>query len=333
MKLATIRDGSRDGRLVVVSRDLTQMTDAAFLARTLQAALDDWPRIAPHLAALAESLEAGAVPADRFHEHDAASPLPRAYQWAEGAVYGGHVEDVGQAPGPNASVGDVPSIRQRGSDSFLAPRDPIRSAEDDCGIDMAGGIAVITGDVPMGATIEEAREAIRLVLLVNVVCLRDLAPGDGGDDFQSRPATAFSPVALTPGELGEAWDGARLHGALCVDRNAKPFGRADAGVDMRCDFPTLIAHAARTRPLSAGTIIGAGPVSNRADGGLGKPVDQGGAGYSCLSEMRSSETRAHGSPQTPYLRFGDTVRIEMLDDHHHSIFGAIEQTVERYQRP
>lgn len=337
MKLATLKDGSRDGKLALVSRDLTRYTDASFLAPTLQAALDDWERIAPHLATLAESLEHGSVPLARFHEHDAHSPLPRAYQWADGSAYVNHVELVRRARGaamPESFWTD-PLIYQGGSDAFLPPRDPIRADSEDQGIDLEAEVAVIVGDVPMGATPAEAGEAIRLVMLVNDVTLRaltgpELAKGFGF--FQSKPSSAFSPVAVTPDELGDAWDGGRLHLPLHVDVNGKPLGRANAGVDMTFDFPTLVAHAARTRPLGAGAIIGSGTVSNKLDGGAGKPVAEGGAGYSCLAEIRMIETIADGAPKTQFLRFGDTVRIEMKDRAGHSIFGAIEQRVEKHER-
>jgi fumarylacetoacetate (FAA) hydrolase len=337
MKLATLKDGSRDGRLAVVSRDLTRRTDASFLVPTLQAALDDWSRIAPHLETLAESLEHGAVPAERFHEHDARSPLPRAYQWADGSAYLNHIELVRGARGAEmpASFRTDPLMYQGGSDSFLDPREPIRMADEAWGIDMEGEVAVIVDDVPMGATLAEARDAIRLVMLVNDVSLRGLIPaelGKGFGFFQGKPSTAFSPVAVTPDELGEAWDGGRLHLPLMVDLNGKPFGRANAGIGMTFDFPALIAHAAKTRPLCAGTIVGSGTVSNKLDGGPGKPVDQGGVGYSCIAEIRTVETIEAGAPKTPFLRFGDVVRIEMRDADGHSIFGAIEQSVEKYAR-
>ena len=334
MKLASLKNGTRDGKLVVVSRDLTYYTDASVIAPTLQAALDDWDRISPHLAALAESLDHGAVPAFRFHEHDALSPLPRAYQWADGSAYVNHVELVRKARGAEVpeSILTDPLIYQGGSDSFLAPRDPIMAADEAWGIDMEGEVAVITGDVPMGAGIDEARKAIRLVMLVNDVSLRGLMPSElakGFGFFQSKPSSAFSPVAVTPDELGNAWDGGKLHLPLMVDVNSEPFGRANAGIDMTFDFPQLIAHAAKTRPLGAGTIIGSGTVSNKQDGGPGKPVGQGGVGYSCIAEIRMIETLETGRPKTPFLHFGDTVRIEMKDRAGHSIFGAIEQTVER----
>ncbi|WP_206453630.1 fumarylacetoacetate hydrolase family protein [Aurantimonas marina] len=336
MKLATLKDGSRDGRLVVVSRDLTRMTDASFLAPTLQRALDDWARIAPHLQALADSLDRGSVPVERFHEHDAMSPLPRAFQFAAGTAYSSHIAMTGRARGAEMpeSLRSDPPIRQGGSDAFLGPRDPIPLADESFGLDMGGGIAVILGDVPMGASVDEARAAIRLVMLVNDVWLRGLIPAEGDDGFgvfQSKPPSAFSPVAVTSAELGEAWDGGKLHLPLAVDYNGKPFGRANAGIDMTFDFPTLIAHAARTRPLSAGTIIGSGTVSNKRDGGPAKSIADGGVGYACMAESRAVETIAGAAPKTPFLHFGDTVRIEVLDDKHRSIFGAIEQTVARYE--
>ncbi|MEQ8448544.1 MAG: fumarylacetoacetate hydrolase family protein [Nitratireductor sp.] len=336
MKLATLKDGTRDGRLAVVSRDLTRCADASFLAPTLQGALDDWKRIAPHLEALAESLEHGSVPAERFHEHEAHSPLPRAFQWADGSAYVNHVELVRKARNAEipASFWTDPLMYQGGSDCFLAPRDPILMADEAWGIDMEGEVAVIVDDVPMGASLDEARAAIRLVMLVNDVSLRGLIPaelGKGFGFFQSKPSSAFSPVAVTPDELGAAWDGGKLALPLWVDLNGKPFGRADAGIDMTFDFPTLIAHAARTRPLAAGAIIGSGTVSNKLDDGPGKPVEAGGVGYSCIAEIRMIETIETGAPKTPFMRFGDTVRIEMKDAAGHSIFGAIEQTVEKYR--
>ncbi len=337
MKLASINNGTRDGKLVLVSKDLAYYTDASFLAPTLQAALDDWARIAPHLQALATSLDHGAVPTIRFHEHEALSPLPRAYQWADGSAYVNHVELVRKARSAEMpeSFWTDPLMYQGGSDSFLSPRDPIRMADEAYGIDMEGEVAVIVDDVPMGATIDEARNAIRLLMLVNDVSLRGLIPaelGKGFGFFQSKPSSAFSPVAVTPDELGDAWDGGKVHLPLSVDLNGKPFGRANAGIDMTFDFPKLIAHAAKTRALSAGAIIGSGTVSNKLDGGPGKSVDKGGAGYSCIAEVRMIETINSGTPQTPFMRFGDIVRIEMRDSHGHSIFGAIEQKVEKYER-
>ncbi|WP_395945299.1 fumarylacetoacetate hydrolase family protein [Brevundimonas sp.] len=332
MKLASLKHG-RDGRLVVVSQDLNWFTDAFLIAPTLQAALDDWDRCGPRLQALAESLEHEAVPRGRFREHEAASPLPRAYQWADGSAYVNHVELVRKARGAEmpASFWTDPLMYQGGSDGFLSPRDPIPLADPAWGCDLEAEIVVVVGDLPQGATREEALAAIRLVGLVNDVSLRNLIPAELAKGFgfvQSKPASALSPVLVTPEALGDRWKDGRLHGELTVQLNGADFGKADAGVDMTFDFGTLIAHLAKTRSLCAGTIIGSGTVSNRdADGGPGKPVSEGGLGYSCIAEVRTVETILRGAAETPFLAHGDTVRIEMLDDHHHSIFGAIEQTV------
>ncbi len=335
MKLATLKNGRRDGRLVVVSRDLTQATDASFLVPTLQAALDDWHRIAPHLTALAESLEHGAVPAERFHEHDAAAPLPRAFQFVDGSAYLNHVALVRRARGAEmpADFSTEPLIYQAGSDAFLGPRDPIPLADEGWGADFEAEVAVIVDDVPAGAGRERAAAAVRLILLANDVSLRNLIPAElakGFGFFQGKPQSAFSPVAVTPDELGAAWDGARLSLPLSVDLNGVPFGRAEAGRDMTFDFPALIVHAAKTRPLAAGTIIGSGTVSNAEAGGRpGRPIAAGGVGFSCIAELRTVETLAGGRASTPLLRHGDRVRIEMKDRQARSIFGAIEQTVAR----
>lgn len=333
MKLASLKHG-RDGRLVVVSDDLHWFTDAFLIAPTLQAALDDWDHCEPLLRALAESLEHEAVPRGRFHEREAASPLPRAYQWADGSAYVNHVELVRKARGAEMpeSFWTDPLMYQGGSDGFLSPRDPIPLADPAWGCDLEAEIIVVTGDVPQGATREEALAAIRMVGLVNDVSLRNLIPAELAKGFgfvQSKPASALSPVLVTPEALGDRFKDGKLHGELTVQLNGQDFGKADAGVDMTFDFGTLIAHLAKTRSLSAGTIIGSGTVSNRdADGGPGKPVAEGGLGYSCIAEVRTVETILHGKAETPFLVHGDTVRIEMLDDRHHSIFGAIEQTVE-----
>lgn len=331
MKLATLK-GGRDGRLVVVSRDLAWFTDASHIAPTLQAALDHWGRCEGDLRGLAESLELGAVPRERFHEHSAASPLPRAYQWADGSAYVNHVQLVRKARGAEMpdSFWTDPLMYQGGSDGFLGPRDPIPLKDEAWGCDLEGEVAVITGDVAAGVDAGAALGAIRLVMLCNDVSLRNLIPNElakGFGFFQSKPASAFSPVAVTPDEL-EGWRDGKLHGALQVEVNGQPLGAADAGVDMTFDFGTLIAHAAKTRPLSAGSIIGSGTVSNRGpDGGPGKPVAEGGVGYSCLAEVRTIETILHGQPKTPFLKVGDMVRIEMRDAKRRSIFGAIEQEV------
>ncbi|PTS87779.1 MULTISPECIES: fumarylacetoacetate hydrolase family protein [unclassified Caulobacter] len=333
MKLASLK-GGRDGRLVVVSNDLAWFTDAGTIAPTLQAALDDWAHCEPLLRGLAESLEHGAVPKERFHEHDALSPLPRGYQWVDGSAYVNHVQLVRQARGaemPETFWTD-PLMYQGASDGFLAPRDTIPLADSAWGCDLEGEIAVIVGDVPLGASRDEALAAIQLVMLCNDVSLRNLIPAELAKGFgfvQSKPASAFSPVAVSPDAL-PGWKDGKLHGALLVELNGEDFGCADAGVDMTFDFGTLVAHAAKTRPLCAGTIVGSGTVSNRGpDGGPGKPVSQGGVGYSCLAELRTVETILTGAASTPFLMGDDTIRIEMKDARGHTIFGAIEQTVER----
>jgi len=333
MKLASLK-GGRDGRLVVVSDDLAWYADAGHIVPTLQAALDDWAHVGPALACLAVDLAHEVIPMERFHEREAAAPLPRAYQWADGSAYVNHVELVRRARGaamPESFWSD-PLMYQGGSDGFLGARDPIPLADPAWGCDMEGEVAVIIDDVPLGASRARALEAIRLVCLVNDVSLRNLIPDElakGFGFFQSKPASAFSPVAVSPDALGDAWRDGKLHLPLLVTLNDKPFGRADAGIDMTFDFGTLIAHAAKTRALSAGTIIGSGTVSNRgADGGPGKPVSQGGIGYSCIAELRTIETIHDGQPATPFLQPGDVVRIEMKDARGHSIFGAIEQTVD-----
>ncbi len=337
MKLASLKHG-RDGRLVVVSSDLHWFTDAFLIAPTLQAALDDWDRCEPQLRALAESLEHEAVPRGRFREHEAASPLPRAYQWADGSAYVNHVELVRKARGAEMpdSFWTDPLMYQGGSDGFLGPRQPIPLADQAWGCDLEAEVVVVTGDVPQGATREAELAAVRLVGLVNDVSLRNLIPAELAKGFgfvQSKPASALSPVLVTPDALGDRWKDGKLHGELTVQLNGQDFGKADAGVDMTFDFGTLIAHLAKTRALGAGTIIGSGTVSNRdADGGPGRPVAEGGLGYSCIAEVRTVETLLRGKPETPFLAHGDTVRIEMLDDRRHSIFGAIEQSVEPLSR-
>ncbi len=332
MKLASLKHG-RDGRLVVVSNDLNWFTDAFLIAPTLQAALDDWERCEPQLRALATSLEHEAVPRGRFHERDAASPLPRAYQWADGSAYVNHVELVRKARGAEMpqSFWTDPLMYQGGSDGFLSPRDPIPLRDEAWGCDLEAEVVVVTGDVPMGATREEALDAIRLVGLVNDVSLRNLIPAELGKGFgfvQSKPASTLSPVFVTPDTLGDRFRDGKLHGQVLVSINGQPFGKADAGVDMTFCFGTLISHLAKTRALGAGTVIGSGTVSNKdADGGPGKPVSEGGLGYSCIAEVRMVETIQNGEAKTGFLKYGDTVRIEMQDDKHHSIFGTIEQTV------
>lgn len=333
MKLATLKDGTRDGRLVVVSKDLTRYCAADNIAPTMQAALDNWDEVAPKLEALYTDVEHQACPTERFHEREAHSPLPRAYQWADGSAYINHVELVRKARGaevPESFYHD-PLMYQGGSDKFLAPRDDIPLKDTKWGCDMEGEIAVITDDVPMGVSSEQAADHIKLVMLVNDVSLRGLIPGELGKGFgffQSKPSSAFSPVAVTPDELGDAWKDSVIHLPLMVDYNGEPFGRANAGVDATFSLADLVAHAAKTRDLGPGTVIGSGTVSNQGpDGDPGKPVSEGGLGYSCIAEIRMIETINSGEAKTRFMEPGDTVRVEMKDKDGHSIFGAIEQKV------
>jgi fumarylacetoacetate (FAA) hydrolase len=336
MKLATLKSGGRDGTLVVVSRDLVTCQAVPKIARTLQQALDDWDHVAPRLRHVYEQLNAGtAAGAESFIEEECASPLPRAFQWADGSAYINHVELVRKARGAQVppSFYTDPLMYQGGSDSFVGPCDPIAVLSEDWGVDLEAEVAVVTGDVPMGATVEQAAAAIRLVMLVNDVSLRNLIPKElekGFGFFQSKPASAFSPVAVTPDELGAAWRDSKLHLPLLVTLNDQPFGRPNAGDDMTFSFAQLVAHAAKTRELEAGSIIGSGTVSNKQGSLHGSSIANGGVGYCCLAELRMYETIEQGAPSTPFLRFGDTVRIEMLDADGASVFGAIDQEVAHY---
>ena len=336
MKLATLKSGGRDGTLVVVSRDLVTCQAVPKVARTLQQALDDWDHVAPKLRQVYEELNAGtAAGAESFIEEECASPLPRAFQWADGSAYINHVELVRKARGAQVppSFYTDPLMYQGGSDSFVGPCDPIAVLSEEWGVDLEAEVAVVTGDVPMGATVEQAARAIRLVMLVNDVSLRNLIPKElekGFGFFQSKPASAFSPVAVTPDELGDAWRDSKLHFPLLVTLNDEPFGRPNAGDDMTFSFAQLVAHAAKTRELAAGSIIGSGTVSNKQGGLHGSSIANGGVGYCCLAELRMYETIEQGAPSTPFLRFGDTVRIEMLDADGASVFGAIDQEVAHY---
>jgi len=336
VKLATLDDGTRDGRLIVVTRDLTRRVPADGITPTLQSALDAWATVAPALADLSDRLHAGAVKGEPFDEARALAPLPRAFQWADGAAYVNHVALVRPACGATLpeSFWTDRLMYQGGSDTFLVLRAPNRLADEVWGIDFETEVAVITDDVPMGIARERVADHIKLIALVNDVSLRNLIPGEltkGFGFFYGKPSSAFTPVAVTPDELGPAWRDGKVHGPLLSFVNDQTFGRPDAGVDMTFDFATLIAHAARTRPLGAGTIIGSGTVSNRAaDGGPGWSIAAGGLGYSCIAEQRMVETIQDGAAHTPFLRFGDRVRIEMRDAAGASVFGAIEQVVERY---
>jgi fumarylacetoacetate (FAA) hydrolase len=338
MKLASLKDG-RDGRLVVVSRDLSRCADASAIAPTLQAALDNWDAALPRLTEVADSLEANRIAHLSFDPAKCASPLPRAYQWLDGSAYVNHVALVRQARGVEvpASFWTDPLMYQGISDIVMGPRDPIALADEAWGIDIEAEVVVILSDVPMGATREQAAKAIKLIMLVNDVTLRNITAPELAKGFgflQSKPPSAYTPVAVTPDELGKAWDGAKVDLPLLSFINGKPFGKPICSVDMTFDFPTLIAHAAKTRPLGAGTILGAGTVSNRdVSGGPGKPISEGGLGYSCIAEIRTVETILNGKPSTPFLKFGDRVKIDMNDKEGRSIFGAIEQEVVRYTPP
>ena len=333
MKLATLKKGGRDGTLVVVNRALTHCRPVPAIARTLQAALDDWEALEPQLRQVYEALNSGAfTDPEPFDPAACHSPLPRAYQWADGSAYVNHVELVRRARGAELppEFWTDPLMYQGGSDSFVGPRDPVWALDEAWGIDLEAEVAVITGDVKMGATPAEAGKAIRLLMLVNDVSLRNLIPGElakGFGFFQSKPASAFSPVAVTPDELGDAWQDAKVHLPLVVHLNDKLFGKPEAGVDMTFDFGQLVAHVAKTRELEAGSIIGSGTVSNKQGDLWGSSIDHGGVGYCCLAEVRTYETIEQGKPATPFMRDGDVVRVEMFDRQGASVFGAIENRV------
>jgi len=325
VKLATLRNGTRDGQLVVVSRDLTRALPVPATAATLQEALDDWAGIAPRLQETARALEQGAAAGEiAFEQSQALAPLPRAYQWVDGSAYVNHVELVRKARNAEMppSFWTDPLVYQGGADDFIPPTGDVAVPSEDYGIDLEAEIAVITDDVPMQTGAEAAGKHIQLLLLVNDWSLRNLIPGElakGFGFYQSKPATSFSPCAITPDELGDAWRDQRVHLPLVSHINGRLFGRPDAGVDMTFDFAQLIAHVTRTRRLGAGAVIGSGTVSN---------YDRS-RGSSCLAETRALEQIAQGKAVTPFLRFGDRVRIEMFDTTGRSLFGAIDQRVVR----
>ncbi len=329
MKLGSLKEGGRDGTLVVVSRDLARAVRATGIAPTLQRALEDWSNTAPRLVALAASLESG--DADGVFDVDFgrfASPLPRAYEFVDGSAYLPHVERVRRARGADVpeSFYTDPLMYQATSAGFHGPRDPVRVVDEAHGIDLEAEIVVVTDDVPMAVTPEQAAGHIQLVGLVNDVSLRNLIPAELAKGFgflQSKPRSALSPVFVTPDELGDAWRDNKLHLPLVTHVNGAWFGAPEAGVDMQFDFSQLVAHAARTRPLSAGTIVGSGTIANQDTS----------KGASCFAEKRVVEALEHGTPSTPFMAFGDTVRIEMLDGEGQSIFGAIEQRIERQSPP
>ena len=334
MKLASLKHG-RDGQLVVVSRDLTKATSATDIAPTLQAALDEWDVVAPQLAARYELLNAGKVDSFAFDQAACESPLPRAYAWMDGSAYLNHVELVRKARGATVpeSFYEDPLMYQGGSDTFIGPRDAIVAADESYGIDMEAEIVVITDDVPMGVSANDAAEHIKLIMLVNDVSLRGLIPGELSKGFgfvQSKASCAFSPVAVTPDEI-DAWKDGTIDLPLLVDYNGAPFGKANVKTDMTFHMGELVAHAAKTRDLCAGAIIGSGTVSNKFEGGEGKKIEDGGVGYSCIAEIRMIEKIQTGAFITPFMRIGDTVGIEMDDANGNSIFGRIENVVEKYE--
>ena len=327
MKLATLKDGTRDGQLAVVSRDLKTAVLADGIAPTLQRALDDWHFIAPQLENLYGELNSGrALRAFDFDARQCMAPLPRAYQWADGSAYVNHVELVRKARKAEmpATFWTDPLMYQGGADDFIGPTDDILLASEEWGIDFEGEVAVVTDDVPQGATAADAAAHIKLLMLVNDVSLRNLIPAELAKGFgflQSKPASSFSPVAVTPDELGVAWHDGKVHLPLRVTWNGALVGQPDAGVDMVFDFPQLIAHLTKTRNARAGSIIGSGTVSNKDSG----------KGYSCIAEKRCLETIADGEAKTPFMKFGDSIRIEMQDANGRSVFGAIDQRVVQYQ--
>lgn len=329
MKLGSLKEGGRDGTLIVVNRDLTRGVRATTVAPTLQKALDDWATNSPKLRALAEQLEDDkAVGSFELDTAALAAPLPRAYQWADGSAYVVHVELVRKARGVEMppSFWTDPLMYQGGSDSFIGPNDEIEMADEAWGIDFEGEIGVMVDDVPMGISPEAARKHIKLVTILNDISLRNVIVGElakGFGFFHGKPATAFAPVAVTPDELGDDWNGARLDRPLISTLNGKEFGHPNAATDLTFDFGQLIAHAARTRHLEAGTIVGSGTVANR----------DAAVGCSCIAERRVRETIEGGKPVTPFMSFGDHIRIEMFDRAGKTIFGAIDQKVVRYTPP
>jgi len=326
MKLATLKNHTRDGKLVVVSRDMTQCSEIPSIARTMQQLLDEWDELSPLAKAVFDRLNSGQVQnAGKFASSDAMAPLPRAFQWCDGSAYLSHAELVRKARNAEmpSFLYDDPLMYQGASDTFLGPNDDIEVECEDWGIDLEAELAVITDDVPMGLTVIEAQAHIRLLTLLNDISLRNLIPHElskGFGFFHSKPSTSFAPIALTPDELGSAWDGSKVTLPVVSSVNSVELGRPNAGIDLNFDFPRLIAHAAKSRRLGAGTIVGSGTVSNR------DPK----AGSSCLAECRMLEIISGGSPSTPFLKFGDEVAIEVLNTDGKSVFGEIRQKVVPY---
>lgn len=337
MKLASLKSG-RDGLLIVVSRDLSRAVEATAIAPTLQAALDEWDALEPELRRLSIEMNDGVVDGFPFDPAACAAPLPRAFHWACAAAYVHHVELGRRARGATLpeSYWTDPLLHQGGSDHFLGPADPVETSKSEgWGVDFEAALAVILDDTPMGVSAGRARDHIKLLTLVNDVSLRGLATEElakGVGYYQSKPATAFAPCAVTPDELGVSWDGGKAHLPLVSRINGLVFGQPNAGVDMTFDFPTLIAHAAKTRPLCAGAMIGSGAVSNRGpEGGPGRPASEGGAGFSCIWEQRAAESALNGKPATPFLSYGDRIKVDMLDAKGRSIFGAIDHAITPYE--
>lgn len=336
MKLASLKNNSRDGLLVVVNKALTKCVAVPEIAQTMQQALDDWQSVESQLHEIYVALNNGELTQEmEFDQALCESPLPRAYQWADGSAYVNHVELVRKARGAEMppSFWTDPLMYQGGSDAFIGPRDDIPVVSEEWGIDFEGEVAVVTDDVPMGVSDEEAAKSIRLIMLVNDVSLRGLIPNElakGFGFFQSKPSSVFSPVAVTPDELGAHWNDSKVNLPLLSYYNEQPFGCPNAGVDMTFDFARLIAHAAQSRPLSSGAIIGSGTVSNKQGTDYGTAISEGGVGYSCIAEVRMIETIRDGSPSTSFMKFGDRIKLEMLDEKGDSIFGAIDQQVVKY---
>ncbi|WP_333608458.1 fumarylacetoacetate hydrolase family protein [Arsukibacterium sp.] len=336
MKLASLKNDSRDGQLVLVSRDLSRCVPVPDVALTMQQLLDNWALLAPKLQQHYQALNSGSLSGEMpFNPAQCESPLPRAYQWADGSAYVNHVELVRKARNAEMppSFWTDPLMYQGGSDDFIGPMDHIEVVSEDYGIDFEGEVAVITDDVAMHCSASDAASKIRLIMLVNDVSLRGLIPNElakGFGFFQSKPSSSFSPVAVTPDELGDKWQDGRVHLPLVSTYNGKVFGKPNAGIDMTFNFGQLIAHAAKTRHLGAGAVIGSGTVSNKQGTEHGSAVDEGGVGYSCIAEIRMIETIRDGKPTTPFMRFGDTIKMEMLDEQGQSIFGAIDQQVVQY---
>ncbi len=333
MKLASLK-GGRDGRLVVVDKSMEKCLEVGNIAPTLQNALDHWVQTEPKLQAIYQDLNDGKVQGDTFDPEACESPLPRAYHWADGSAYVNHVELVRKAR--NAVLPDSfwtdPLMYQGGSDTFIGPREDIEIVDEAWGIDLEAELAVITDDVPMGVASTQVKNHIKLVMLVNDVSLRNLIPGElakGFGFYQSKPSSAFSPVAITPDEINPAGD-LDITFPMLVRINGEAFGKARPDIDRTFDFADLVSHAAKSRHLGPGTIIGSGTISNKLDGGPGKTIAEGGVGYACIAEQRCVETILNGKPTTEFLKFGDVVEIEMQNDEGESLFGTIKQKVARY---